>query len=164
MGNILGDLLAGAFVDTNWGLSFIVPAALMFGIAMLVFLCLVPFPEMIFCTNPNHKTASEVRKESQDKLEDQAVVDSDYEYSISADHEPILGQNDLLYEERGNEQTESQKDKPAIGIKKALTVIKTKCYILLITAHLTKYVVRKKLTSELFPCPPGTKICLHRHV
>jgi len=46
VGNILGSLIAGAFLNKawhdNWGLSFIVPGFIIVGIAILVLLFLTP--------------------------------------------------------------------------------------------------------------------------
>ena len=42
VGNILGALIAAAFVNYNWGLSFIVPALIIGGLGILVFFLLVP--------------------------------------------------------------------------------------------------------------------------
>jgi len=128
VGNILGNLLAGAFVDTDWGLSFIVPAGVMMGVAILVFLCLVPYPEMVFCSNPNHQNGTEDQY-----LIDEGVVDSQAVLSSDEDYHSIGDSNDHIRPmppEKNHEQTtegyeertESQKDKPAIGIKKALMV------------------------------------------
>ena len=50
LGNILGSLIAGAFVSTNWGLSFIVPGIIIAGVGFLLFLFLVPKPEDIGIT------------------------------------------------------------------------------------------------------------------
>lgn len=44
LGNIVGLLLAGAFVQTDWGLSFIVPGVLTLCVGGLLFLWLVPKP------------------------------------------------------------------------------------------------------------------------
>merc|ERR1719348_1491988 len=44
LGNILGSLVAGAFVNYNWGLSFTVPGLIIAGVGFLLFLCLVPRP------------------------------------------------------------------------------------------------------------------------
>jgi hypothetical protein len=38
--------VAGAFVKSNWGLSFTVPGVIIGGVGFLVFLLLVPFPEV----------------------------------------------------------------------------------------------------------------------
>ncbi|XP_034140953.1 glucose-6-phosphate exchanger SLC37A2-like, partial [Drosophila guanche] len=45
IGNILGAIIAGAFVEYNWGLSFIVPGVIMAVAGFLVFLFLTPYPE-----------------------------------------------------------------------------------------------------------------------
>ena len=42
LGNILGGLIGGAFVDWNWGLTFIVPGAIIAAMGVIVFLFLVP--------------------------------------------------------------------------------------------------------------------------
>lgn len=42
VGNILGAVIAGAFVDYNWGLSFIVPGVIIGVVGFLNFLYLVP--------------------------------------------------------------------------------------------------------------------------
>ena len=42
VGNILGSLIAGAFVNDNWGLSFIVPGAIIAAMGILIFFFLVP--------------------------------------------------------------------------------------------------------------------------
>lgn len=46
VGNILGSLIAGAFLSKawnyNWGLSFIVPGLIIIGMALLVLLFLTP--------------------------------------------------------------------------------------------------------------------------
>jgi len=42
VGNILGALVAGAFVEYNWGMSFIVPGIIIAVMGVLVFLFLVP--------------------------------------------------------------------------------------------------------------------------
>ena len=41
IGNIVGAVVAGAFVEYNWGLSFIVPGAMISGAGFLIFLLLV---------------------------------------------------------------------------------------------------------------------------
>jgi len=44
LGNILGSLVAGAFVNYNWGLSFTVPGMIIAGVGFLLFLFMVPKP------------------------------------------------------------------------------------------------------------------------
>ncbi|KAH9422347.1 hypothetical protein DERP_003022 [Dermatophagoides pteronyssinus] len=45
VGNIIGALVAGAFVDYNWGLSFIIPGLIIGLSGFFIFLFLVPCPE-----------------------------------------------------------------------------------------------------------------------
>ncbi|KAG8238699.1 hypothetical protein J437_LFUL018389 [Ladona fulva] len=54
IGNILGSLIAGAYVEYNWGLSFYVPAIIMGSIGFLLFLFLIPDPTDIGCESPNY--------------------------------------------------------------------------------------------------------------
>lgn len=44
LGNILGTLIAAKFVESDWGLSFMVPGAIMGLVGFVVFLFLVPSP------------------------------------------------------------------------------------------------------------------------
>ncbi|VDI65278.1 Hypothetical predicted protein [Mytilus galloprovincialis] len=53
VGNILGSLIAGAFVTTSWGWSFAVPGLITFGIGVIVFFFLVPDPEDVGCDMPD---------------------------------------------------------------------------------------------------------------
>ncbi|XP_045033021.1 glucose-6-phosphate exchanger SLC37A2 isoform X3 [Daphnia magna] len=54
IGNIIGTLIAGAFVEEAWGLSFVVPAAIIFGLGLFLFLFLVPDPRAVGCDVPEH--------------------------------------------------------------------------------------------------------------
>jgi len=44
LGNILGSLIAGAFVTDNWGLSFTVPGIIIASVGFLIFFFLAPTP------------------------------------------------------------------------------------------------------------------------
>ncbi len=63
VGNIVGTLIAGAFVNTNWGLSFIVPGILIAGVGLLFFLVLVPSPEDLGIKPEEDDKATEADKE-----------------------------------------------------------------------------------------------------
>ena len=52
IGNIIGALLAGAFVNENWGLSFAIPGLLIFMVGILIFLFLVTDPATVGITVP----------------------------------------------------------------------------------------------------------------
>ncbi|XP_040039191.1 glucose-6-phosphate exchanger SLC37A2 [Gasterosteus aculeatus] len=59
VGNILGSLIAGAFVSSAWGLSFIVPGLIIASTGILCFFFLVEKPEHINCTPPQHHSEKE---------------------------------------------------------------------------------------------------------
>ncbi|XP_007945500.1 glucose-6-phosphate exchanger SLC37A1 [Orycteropus afer afer] len=51
VGNILGSLIAGYWVSTCWGLSFIVPGAIVAAMGIVCFLFLIEHPKDIKCTS-----------------------------------------------------------------------------------------------------------------
>uniref|UniRef100_A0A8C4SN32 Glucose-6-phosphate exchanger SLC37A2 n=1 Tax=Erpetoichthys calabaricus TaxID=27687 RepID=A0A8C4SN32_ERPCA len=54
VGNILGSLIAGVFVSTAWGLSFIVPGIIIAIMGVVCFFFLVEKPEDVNCSLPQH--------------------------------------------------------------------------------------------------------------
>ncbi|KAG2469936.1 PDE9A phosphodiesterase, partial [Polypterus senegalus] len=54
VGNILGSLIAGVFVSTSWGLSFIVPGIIIAVMGVVCFFFLVEKPEDVNCSLPQH--------------------------------------------------------------------------------------------------------------
>ncbi|XP_058482853.1 glucose-6-phosphate exchanger SLC37A2 isoform X2 [Solea solea] len=54
VGNILGSLIAGVFVSSEWGMSFIVPGLIIASTGILCFFFLVEKPEDVNCTPPQH--------------------------------------------------------------------------------------------------------------
>ncbi|KAK3799464.1 hypothetical protein RRG08_066667 [Elysia crispata] len=64
VGNMLGSVIAGAFVESNWGLSFVVPGIIIGAMGVLVFLFLVPHPKDVDCMLPDHSDASVKEAES----------------------------------------------------------------------------------------------------
>ena len=52
MGNILGSLIAGYYVEYDWSLSFIVPGILIAGMGFIVFIFLAVKPSDIGCVSP----------------------------------------------------------------------------------------------------------------
>uniref|UniRef100_A0A671Q779 Glucose-6-phosphate exchanger SLC37A2 n=1 Tax=Sinocyclocheilus anshuiensis TaxID=1608454 RepID=A0A671Q779_9TELE len=54
VGNILGSLIAGVYVSSAWGLSFIVPGIIIAVAGVICFLFLVEKPEDVNCTPPQH--------------------------------------------------------------------------------------------------------------
>nr|XP_053631625.1 glucose-6-phosphate exchanger SLC37A2-like [Cherax quadricarinatus] len=55
VGNILGTLIAAAFVTKNWTLSFIIPGIIIASVGVLVLFFMVPEPSFVGLPNPNMK-------------------------------------------------------------------------------------------------------------
>ncbi|CAG2057808.1 unnamed protein product, partial [Timema podura] len=72
IGNILGSVIAGEFVETNWGVSFIVPGAIIAFGGFIIFLFLVENPSNVHCDLP---TSGEDKRE-RDKSPELARDDS----------------------------------------------------------------------------------------
>ncbi|NWS35950.1 G6PT3 protein, partial [Polioptila caerulea] len=62
VGNILGSLIAGAWVSSAWGLSFVVPGIIITTVGVICFFFLVEYPEDVDCSPPLHHVS---RAESQ---------------------------------------------------------------------------------------------------
>lgn len=58
VGNILGSLIAGYWVSTCWGLSFIVPGAIVAAMGILCFLFLIERKYHGWCPSPGWVVAS----------------------------------------------------------------------------------------------------------
>ncbi|XP_070157160.1 glucose-6-phosphate exchanger SLC37A2 isoform X1 [Polyergus mexicanus] len=82
LGNILGTLIAAAYVESDWSLSFIVPGVIMGTIGFLLFLFLVPNPVDIGYSPPASVGYRKIETNSSD--DDQADVGSD-SHSIGED-------------------------------------------------------------------------------
>uniref|UniRef100_A0A673UR93 Glucose-6-phosphate exchanger SLC37A2 n=1 Tax=Suricata suricatta TaxID=37032 RepID=A0A673UR93_SURSU len=54
VGNILGSLIAGVWVNEQWGLSFVVPGIITAAMGVITFLFLIEYPEDVDCTPPQH--------------------------------------------------------------------------------------------------------------
>nr|XP_032826687.1 LOW QUALITY PROTEIN: glucose-6-phosphate exchanger SLC37A2-like [Petromyzon marinus] len=54
VGNIVGSLIAGVWVSTSWGYSFVVPGIIMTGMGLVCFLFLIEHPEDVGCSPPQH--------------------------------------------------------------------------------------------------------------
>nr|XP_020669731.1 glucose-6-phosphate exchanger SLC37A2 isoform X2 [Pogona vitticeps] len=62
VGNILGSLIAGTWVSTAWGLSFIVPGIIIAAMGVVCFLFLIEYPEDVDCSPPLHHVANSDEK------------------------------------------------------------------------------------------------------
>ncbi|KAA8586540.1 hypothetical protein FQN60_000376 [Etheostoma spectabile] len=74
VGNILGSLIAGAFVSSAWGMSFIVPGLIIASTGILCFFFLVEKPEDVNCTPPQHHSEQE-SSEKEPLLQNSSHVD-----------------------------------------------------------------------------------------
>uniref|UniRef100_A0A1I8GD31 Sugar phosphate exchanger 3 n=1 Tax=Macrostomum lignano TaxID=282301 RepID=A0A1I8GD31_9PLAT len=63
-GNILGSILAGLFVNISWGLSFIVPGALIGFLGLMCLLFLVPYPSDVGLPSP-YEYSIEIRTDDE---------------------------------------------------------------------------------------------------
>lgn len=89
LGNILGSLIAAKYVEYDWGLSFMVPGAIMGLVGFLVFLFLVPDPTDIGCSPPNSHLYR--------KIEASNSSDDDSFYVDGGDGPRITGEDVSLY-------------------------------------------------------------------
>lgn len=73
VGNILGSLIAGAFVSSAWGLSFIVPGIIIGSLGIICFFFLVEYPEDVGCSPPDQN------EEEKDELDNVQGMNSSTE-------------------------------------------------------------------------------------
>lgn len=97
IGNILGTLIAGYYVEKDWAMSFVVPGFVMGVFGFIMFLFLVDRPEIVDC----HEKVGD-RRGGYRRIEDGRIVEpvgsSDAEESVGANSEqdvnertPIIG-------------------------------------------------------------------------
>ncbi|XP_075460430.1 glucose-6-phosphate exchanger SLC37A2 isoform X3 [Ascaphus truei] len=67
VGNILGSLIAGVWVTSSWGLSFIVPGVIIAIMGIICFFFLIEYPDDVGCTTPQQN------EESKEDLENTQV-------------------------------------------------------------------------------------------
>ncbi|XP_011333921.1 glucose-6-phosphate exchanger SLC37A2 isoform X2 [Ooceraea biroi] len=87
LGNILGSLIAAAYVETDWGLSFMVPGAIMGLIGFMIFLFLVPCPTELGYSSPAAAgyRKIDVTNSSDDDLADRVIYRCVYREQLAAD-------------------------------------------------------------------------------
>ena len=114
VGNILGSVIAGLWVEYKWGLSFIIPAGILCLAAIVDYLFLVPFPEYVGCedlaesnsrkaTSPppfhqkfDQKTLDTFGKSQDEEQADHLLEVSDEEYTVRGGSEQLLTKFDSL--------------------------------------------------------------------
>uniref|UniRef100_A0A8V0ZXY9 Glucose-6-phosphate exchanger SLC37A2 n=1 Tax=Gallus gallus TaxID=9031 RepID=A0A8V0ZXY9_CHICK len=75
VGNILGSLIAGAWVSSEWGLSFIVPGIIIAAVGIVCFFFLVEHPEDVGCNPPLQHDASDEKDPEGVTSEDRSSTD-----------------------------------------------------------------------------------------
>nr|XP_020454195.1 glucose-6-phosphate exchanger SLC37A2-like [Monopterus albus] len=88
VGNILGSLIAGVFVSTAWGMSFIVPGLIIASTGILCFLFLVEKPEDVNCTPPEHHS-DQKSGETKPQLQDSPHMDGAINGAIATESQEI---------------------------------------------------------------------------
>ncbi|XP_074000170.1 major facilitator superfamily transporter 16 isoform X2 [Rhodnius prolixus] len=76
LGNVLGTLIASYFLETNWGMSFIIPGLMIAIIGFINFLFLVENPEAVGCISPNREKIggeNSNSKKTKEKRENTAI-------------------------------------------------------------------------------------------
>ncbi|XP_059176325.1 glucose-6-phosphate exchanger SLC37A2-like [Physella acuta] len=93
VGNILGSVIAGAFVEDEWGMSFVVPGLIIIAVGVLVFLFLVPHPRDVNCEPPDHSDATKVMTrsgaESKENLEQSVLIENNESTALISKEQPI---------------------------------------------------------------------------
>lgn len=85
LGNILGAIVAGSFVGSDWGLSFIVPGFIMIFVATIMFLFLVPNPDDLEMSSEKNQIMNEFEPVSRaDRLNENVRKHSESHSSISS--------------------------------------------------------------------------------
>ncbi|XP_009696174.1 PREDICTED: sugar phosphate exchanger 2, partial [Cariama cristata] len=80
VGNILGSLIAGVWVSSAWGLSFVVPGIIIAAMGIVCFFFLVEYPEDVGCSPPLHHDAGGATTNEKDL---EAVTSNEGPLSIS---------------------------------------------------------------------------------
>ncbi|XP_031163927.1 glucose-6-phosphate exchanger SLC37A2 [Sander lucioperca] len=89
VGNILGSLIAGAFVSSAWGMSFIVPGLIIASTGILCFFFLVEKPEDVNCTPPQHHSEQE-SGETDPLLQNSSHVDRSVNGAIATEPAEVV--------------------------------------------------------------------------
>ncbi|KAK1128858.1 hypothetical protein K0M31_019997 [Melipona bicolor] len=116
LGNILGSLIAAEFVESDWGLSFMVPGIIMGLIGFIIFLFLVPNPIDIGCippVSPKYRKLDAAHSSDEGSSADECEnIHNDIE-NVRSETSPILPRHRHIQEsDRGN----------AIGFMKAMMI------------------------------------------
>uniref|UniRef100_A0A671UH18 Glucose-6-phosphate exchanger SLC37A2 n=1 Tax=Sparus aurata TaxID=8175 RepID=A0A671UH18_SPAAU len=85
VGNILGSLIAGVYVSSAWGMSFIVPGLIIASTGILCFFFLVEKPEDVSCTPPQHHSG-----ETEPLLQNSSHIDRTVNGAITTESVEVI--------------------------------------------------------------------------
>lgn len=91
IGNILGSLVAGYYVERDWSMSFIMPALIMGIVGILIFLFLVDSPEIVGL----HSSRTESRRSSSGSYNYRSIEDGVHESDEDMMPRNVLNDSDV---------------------------------------------------------------------
>ncbi|XP_050527402.1 glucose-6-phosphate exchanger SLC37A2 isoform X2 [Daktulosphaira vitifoliae] len=123
IGNIVGTLLASFYVESNWGLSFIVPGVLIFSCGILNYLFLVAHPTDVNCTHMKETTQNEHKNLERNGVRRQSLR---HDCTVAEENEILKGSSE---EDETKERAEgspilspSNSSKRAVGFIGAIKI------------------------------------------
>jgi OPA family glycerol-3-phosphate transporter-like MFS transporter 1/2 len=122
IGNILGAVIPGAFVGTQWGLSFIVPGLMIAVMGVIVFFFLPSDPSEVDATPPQHHLPDNRNKHKnteRDKLLKRSPSPGSMSTSIQKPDSDDENENDVMQSTLSQELTRNSEP---IGLLGALTI------------------------------------------
>ncbi|XP_025074988.1 glucose-6-phosphate exchanger SLC37A2 isoform X2 [Pogonomyrmex barbatus] len=119
LGNILGSLIAAAYVESDWSLSFIVPGVIMGLIGFIIFLFLIPNPIDIGYNPP---ASLGYRKIDVTNSSDDDLADVGYESRSISEDNMTSGRSETSPMLPGNRRVHSTSHNSAIGFAGALKI------------------------------------------
>merc|ERR1712150_461538 len=88
-GNIIGSLIAAEYADTDWALSFVIPGAMIFFMVIVVYLTIVPHPEMLGYDDDANATLRLLDDTEFDENDSEDLNESRNESQNELQYEPI---------------------------------------------------------------------------
>ncbi|CAN7943123.1 unnamed protein product [Ixodes hexagonus] len=119
VGNILGAYVAGVFVSYDWGLSFIVPAAICGLVGVLVALFLTPYPEEVNC-DPPRRSSTSLQTSLSSTVVPVVATEAEEEPRTDSDEASLLPDEEQQY--LLERQLKRESDKKAVTFFQALCI------------------------------------------
>ncbi|XP_032663401.1 glucose-6-phosphate exchanger SLC37A2 isoform X2 [Odontomachus brunneus] len=120
LGNILGSLIAAKYVEHDWGLSFMVPGAIMGLVGFVVFLFLVPNPTDVGCSPPNSHVYRKI--EASNSSDDDVYADVGDGPHITGEDDPNNSRSESSPMLSGHQRIYSASQDSAIGFVGAMKI------------------------------------------